>query len=94
MFKSKEELMKKDNAETKLDDNHHWYNKGVSDAFKSIAERIKFYEDHIIEDTPDEYIGALSQVEKQYPKLYTEFIKQIKFGWNEWLFHICFDGVK
>ena len=70
------------------------YKCGVNDAFKSIAERKKFYEENIIEDTEEEYAGALIMMMKKNPELFKEFSKQDKLSWKDWLFHYCFDEVK
>jgi len=93
LFKSKEELIKEIEY-SKDSDRGIALECGIERAFQSIAERKKFYEEHIIEDTPDEYFGSLKMMEKRCPELYKEFKKQFKLSWNDWLFHKCFDGVK
>ena len=76
---------------------------GISDAFKSFAERVEFYKKYrshvIISDTEGMYF-----FKKEQPKIYKAFKKYVKKNnkyydgficdiYNNWLFTYCFGDV-
>jgi hypothetical protein len=90
MFKSKEQLLKKEDEF--FDDLCSGYNTGILVAFKSFSERIEFYKTY-----RDNRFG----LEKEHPeinKIATDYLWVIekKEGWcyNEWLFAYCFGDVE
>lgn len=101
MFKSKEDLMEGKRGLICV---------GIDDAFKSIAERKKFYEKY--RDCPEMYANHFPDNEwwkvneDNYRKInnttcssqnfYEETYKlqRIIDDFNHWLFHYCFDEVK
>jgi hypothetical protein len=99
MFKSKEELMEEMISTNYGNERKTGYHMGLIDAFKSIAERKKFYEKYygchsqeLIHDHPEiykKYEEHMTELEK------TEHIEQEDFEeeYNCWLYHYCFDGV-
>jgi len=60
-----------------------------------LQQVVEFYENHLIEDTPDEYDQEILRVEKKYPELYKKYQEHLNLSWNDWLFSYCFkDGLK
>jgi hypothetical protein len=58
--------------------------------FSKFQQVVEFYEENIIEDTEEEYSGALIMMMKKNPELFKKFSKQYKLSWNDWLFNYCF----
>lgn len=101
MFKSKEELIKEyaELIKEYVSEEYHLsesdrkyfnrgYKDGIDDAFKSIAERI---------DTYRKYRFRPNDFASDYPKEYEDYADEEtkhKTNWCDWLFNLCFDGVK
>lgn len=90
MFKSKEELLTKEDEF--FDDLDSGYNTGILVAFKSFVERVEFYK---------KYYRVQTALKEQHPKIYKKY-KQIKetkttiayIRYEDWLFDFCFKDVE
>ena len=98
-FKSKEELIRgaKEGALEDINDMPEAYQTGISDAFKSFAERVEFYGKY-------RYYGYL-QLKKDHKKVWKIYVEEDLpaecddadddiNGYNNWLFDHCFGDVK
>lgn len=102
MFKSKEEIIKKQTEVEYCDmmpvtrDARYQHgfesgvNVGVDQAFQSFAERIDTYEKYKILYGND--TSKIELFKKDHPEVIFDFKEHS--WWNDWLFHYCFDGVK
>lgn len=92
-FKTKEDLIIKDTSKDSLEFQYNYgYNLGISDAFKSFAERVEFYE---------KYSSNEEMLSKEEPKTWSLYPNRDNTpydaislrDYNNWLFDHCFKDV-